>query len=93
MNKIIEIAIENKDISLSINEESSKLPIIPPILNIIPFNALAVLLNSGTQTSEYMAKILPAHKDVKKNPRKPIAIKNIQEIIVCKDVSALKGIK
>ena len=34
-------------------------PIIPPILAMTPVNALAVPLNSGTDTSEYIANMFP----------------------------------
>ena len=93
MSNTNEIANVNKDISLSIKEERSKLPIIPPIFTITPFNAFAVHLNSGTQTSEYMAYMFPTHKLVKKNPKNPIVMKKIQEKTISKVVAIKEGIK
>ena len=79
--------------SLMIIAERSKFPIIPPIFDINPFKELAVLLASGTQTSEYIAKIFPLERDVKKKPKNPIVIKKIQDNAISKGVSILKGIK
>lgn len=47
-----DIAKGNKSMSRSIINEKIKWPTIPPILAMIPVNALAVPLNSGTETSE-----------------------------------------
>ena len=79
--------------SLMIKAERSKFPIIPPILDIKPFKELAMLLASGTQTSEYIAKIFPVEREVRKNPKNPIVIKKIQDNTISKGVSILKGIK
>ena len=77
----------------SIKEVRSKLPIIPPIFTTKPFNALAVPLNSGGQTSEYIANMFPTQRVVKKNPKNPTAIKKIHEKIICRGSAVKKGIK
>ena len=57
----------------------TKLPITPPMLIIILCIALAVLLNSGAHTSEYMANILPVLRAQRKACAIPNIIKKIQE--------------
>ena len=77
----------------SFKDESNKFPIIPPIFIINPFKALIVLLNSGTQISEYIANWFPTLKVVKKYANNPMDTKKIQEKATSKGLAVKNGTK